>query len=66
MTPRRPNFLRDPVPSLRLSKESNVPALIFRSSWISWLETEAKTMIEVGAFEAKTHLSALLERVSQG
>lgn len=23
-------------------------------------------MIEVGAFEAKTHLSALLERVSQG
>ena len=23
MTPRRPNFLRDPVPSLRLSKESN-------------------------------------------
>ena len=23
-------------------------------------------MIEVGAFEAKTHLSSLLERVSQG
>ena len=72
------NGWRSPTPALPWwSRRSPLPEvatvrppccsgrIVDYTSLLNWL-TESEDMIKVGAFEAKTHLSSLLDKVAQG